>query len=95
MEWCPVKKKIKKKKATGVRSDKRHRGRVVRSLHLKCGVPEFKSRSDHLLDFSQVVPGSTPRLHLYIDFQFLKKLWYCVGERVKQKFSFMKPGDGG
>ena len=39
---------------------------MVRSLDLKSGDPEFKSPSDHKLDLSQVVPGSTPRLHLYI-----------------------------
>ena len=33
---------------------------------IKSGDPESKSRSDHRLDLSQVVPGSTPRLHLYI-----------------------------
>ena len=80
-------------KTTVIRDNKKQRGPVVRSLDLKCGDPEFKSRSDHRLDFSQVVPGSTPRLHLYVDFLFLKKLWYCVGERVKHKFGFMKQVD--
>ena len=29
----------------------------------------------------------------YTAFQFLKKLWYCVGGRVKQKFGFIKRVD--
>ena len=32
----------------------------------KSGDPEFKSRSDQKLDLFEVVPGSTPRLRLYI-----------------------------
>ena len=39
---------------------------MVRVLDLKSGDPKFKSCSDHQLDLSQVVPGSTPWLHLYI-----------------------------
>ena len=39
---------------------------MVRALDLKTGDPEFKSCSDYQLDLFQVVPGSTPRLHLYI-----------------------------
>ena len=31
----------------------------------------------------------------YMAFQFLKKLWYCVGGRVKQKFGFIKRVDKG
>ena len=42
------------------------RGRVVRAQDLKSGDPEFKSRSDHYLDLFELVPGSTPRLRLYI-----------------------------
>ena len=45
---------------------RRQRGRVVRASDLKSGDPEFGSRSDHLLDLFQVVPGSTPWLRLYI-----------------------------
>ena len=30
-------------------------------LGLKSGDPEFKSRSDHLLDLFEVVPGSAPQ----------------------------------
>ena len=32
----------------------------------KSGDPEFKSRSDHQLDLFEVIPGSSPRLRLYI-----------------------------
>ena len=39
----------------------RHRGRVVRAPDLKSCDPVFKSRSDHLLGFFQLVPVSTPR----------------------------------
>ena len=35
-------------------------------LHLKSGHPGFKPRPDHELDLFQVVPGSTPLLHLYL-----------------------------
>ena len=45
---------------------RRQRGRVVRVRDLKFGDPEFKSHSNHQLDLFQVVPGSTPWLHLYI-----------------------------
>ena len=38
---------------------------MVGALDLKSGDPEFKSRSDHQLDLSHIVPGSTPRLRLY------------------------------
>ena len=38
---------------------------MVRVPDLKLANPNFKSRSDHRLDLFQVVPGSTPRLHLY------------------------------
>ena len=31
----------------------------------------------------------------YMDFQFLKKLWNCVGGRVQQKFGFIKRVDEG
>ena len=43
----------------------RQRGRVVRAPDLKSGDSEFKSRSDHLRDLFEVVPGSTPWLRLY------------------------------
>ena len=33
---------------------------------LRSGDLEFSSRPDHLLDLFQLVPGSTPRLHVYI-----------------------------
>ena len=49
-----------------VLEENRQRGWVFRSSDLKSGDPEFKSRSDHLLDLFQVVLGSTPRLWLYI-----------------------------
>ena len=39
---------------------------MVWSPDLKSGDPEFKPRSDHWLDLFEVVPGSTPRLRLYI-----------------------------
>ena len=44
---------------------RRQRGRVVRTPDLKALDPEFKSRSDQLLNLFQVVPGSTarPRIH--------------------------------
>ena len=42
----------------------RQHGQVVRDL--KSGDPEFKSHPDHQLVLFQVVPGSTPRLCLYI-----------------------------
>ena len=35
-------------------------------LDLKSGDPAFKSSSDHRLDYFQAVPGSTPRLCLYV-----------------------------
>ena len=35
-------------------------------LDLKPGNPKFTSRSDHQLNLLQVIPGSTPRLHLNI-----------------------------
>ena len=39
---------------------------MVRVLDLKSGDPKFKFSSDQLLDLSQVVPGSTPQLCLYL-----------------------------
>ena len=38
---------------------------VVRVSDLKSGDPELGSRSDQSLDLFQVIPGSTPRPHLY------------------------------
>ena len=38
---------------------------MVEALDLRSGDPEFKSRSDHRLYLSQIVPGSTARLRLY------------------------------
>ena len=67
MEWCPAR---KKETTTGIRNETTHCSREVRSLDLKSGDPEFKSRSDHWLDLSQVVPGSTPRLYLVYRFIF-------------------------
>ena len=37
-------------------------GQMVSVLDLKYGDPEFKCCSDHQLDLSQVVLGSTPQL---------------------------------
>ena len=39
---------------------------VAEWSNLKSGDPEFRSRSVHQLDLFQVVPGSTPRLCLFI-----------------------------
>ena len=40
-----------------------------RALDLKSGDYEYRSRSDHLLDLSHIVPNATPRLHFYMVFQ--------------------------
>ena len=47
------------------------------------GGPEFKSRSDHLLDLFEVVRGSSPRLRLYITYRV--PLWLCC---VRQGITF-------